>query len=131
MARDKYMEGRNEGMAFALKIAKERGIEGLEEEVKMRGITNLPTSVSRKALNECVVNIKNNVIDTFVILLVATLHDEFGFGPVRAQRAINRFNEKAECIGNDYCTWGDYIEVIKEELGLELNIRENNKDVRI
>lgn len=130
MARDKYMEGRNEGMSFALRIAKEKGIEGLEAEVKMRGITNLPSSVSKKALDECVTNIKNNVIDTFIILLVATLHDEFGFGEKRCQRAISVFNEKADCIGTDYCTWGDYIEVIKEELGLELDIRENNKDVR-
>lgn len=130
MARDKYMEGRNEGMAFALKIAKEKGIEELEREVTMRRITNLPSSVSRKALDECIVNIKNNVVDTFVILLAATLHDEFEFGQKRVQRAIDRFNDKAECLADDYCTWGDYIQTIKDELNIELNIRVNDKNVR-
>lgn len=32
MARDKLEEARREGMAYALKIAKTKGIEGLEEE---------------------------------------------------------------------------------------------------
>ncbi len=129
MGKDKFMDGRNEGMAFALQIAKEKGIDGLEQEVKMRGLTNLPTKVSKKALDECVLNIKNNVIDTFVILLAATLHDEFGFGEKRVQKALNAFTFKAECIGDDYCTWQDYIQVIKEELNIELDIRENNKNV--
>lgn len=34
MARDKLEEARREGMAYALKIAKTKGIEGLEKECK-------------------------------------------------------------------------------------------------
>ena len=40
-------------------------------------------------------------------------------------------NFKAECIGEDYCTWEDYIQVIKEELNFDLGIRKNDKDVII
>ena len=116
---------RREGMAYALRVAKEKGIEGLEEDLKMRNAINLPIPVSRQALNDCISNIKNNTADTFVILLAATLHDEFGFGEKRVQRALDRFNLKAECIGEDYCTWGDIIETIKEELNIELEIRGN------
>lgn len=131
MAKDKFMEGRNEGMAFALQIAEEKGIEGLREEVRFRGITKLPTGVPKKALDECVKNIKMNVIDTFTILMIATLHDEFGFGQVRCQRAMKRFEEKSDCLADDYCSWEDYIQVIKEELNLTLGIRENNKNVKV
>lgn len=131
MARkDEYMQGRNEGMLYALNIAKEKGIDELEKEVKLRGYTNLPTQVSKKAMEECILNIKHNVVDTFVILSVATLHDEFGFGEKRAQRFIERFNLKADCLAEDYCTWEDQIDIIKEELGIELDIRKNDRGVR-
>ena len=128
--KDEYMNGRNEGMAYAYAYAKENGIDALEKELEMRRITNLPTGVSRKALNECIRNIKYNVMDTFVILLVATLRDEFGFGEKRIQRAIDRFNLKASCLGEDYVTWQDLIDDIKSDMGFELGIRKNEKDVR-
>lgn len=131
MAKDKFMEGRNEGMLYALKIVEEKGIDGLKEEIRFRGLTSLPTAIPKKALDECVNNIKMNVIDTFTILTVATLHDEFGFGEKRCQQFINRFEEKTDCLIDDYCSWGDYIQTIKEELNLTLGIRENNKNVKV
>lgn len=131
MARDKFIEGRNEGMAFALKIAKEEGIEALEHEVKLRGLTYMPSHVPKSAIKQVVDNINMNVIDTFTILLVATLRDEFGFGEKRILRAVNRFNSKAADICDDLVTWQDYIEALKEELGISLSIRENNKDVEV
>ena len=128
--RNEFMDGRNEGMLYAYNYAREHGLDALENEIKLRRITNLPTKVSTKALNECVVNIKNNVTDTFVLLLVQTLQDEFGFGPKRLKRAIDRFELKASCIGENYLTWQDMIDTIREELGFELAIRKNDKDVR-
>lgn len=124
-------KARREGMAYALRIAKEKGIDGLEDDLKMRNAINLPIPVSKKALEECSINIKNNILDTIMILMVATLHDEFGFGEKRVQRAIDRLNYKAECIGEDYCTWDDQIQTIKEELNIDLGIRKNDKDVII
>ena len=127
---DKEYYAMLQGMQFALKVAKEKGIDGLEDEVKLRSKTNLPLTVSRKAFDECINNIKMNTIDTVIILCAATLHDEFGFGQKRVQQFLDRFDDKAECLCNDYCTWDDYIDVIKEELKLELNIRKNDKNVR-
>jgi hypothetical protein len=126
----KEEQARLQGMSYALKVAKEKGIDGLENDLKMRNIVGLPIPVSRKALDECIMNIKNNVVDTFIVLLAATLHDEFGFGEKRVQRAIDRFNFKAECIADDYCTWDDHIQIVKDELGIELTIRKNDKDVK-
>lgn len=122
-------KARREGMSYALKIAKEKGIEELEKDLKMRKVVDLPIPVSKKALEECINNIKNNTVDTFVILMISTLHDEFGFGEKRIQRAIDRFNFKAECLADDYCSWDDYIQTIKDELGIICDIRKNDKDV--
>lgn len=130
MGRDKEEIARREGMAFALRIVKEKGIDGLEEECKFRGATQLPLALPKKAIDECVNNIKMNTIDTITILSAITLRDEFGFGKQRIQRFIDRFNLKAECIMEDYCTWQDNIQILKEEVGLDLSIRKNDKNVR-
>lgn len=130
MAKNDYMTGRNEGMLYAYQYAKEHGLDALENEVRLRNLTNIPTQVSRKAIDECVMKIKNNTCDTFAILMASVLHDEFGFGEKRVQRALDRFMLKSECVVDDYVTWQDMIDNIKEELNIQLSIRMNDKDVR-
>ena len=131
MSRNKEERARMEGMAQALRIAKTKGVEGLEEELKMRNIVDLPCAVSKSALDECIVQIKNNTVDTITILSAYVLHEKFGFGRTRLDRFIHEFNFQAECLMDDYCTWEDQIEVLRKECGLDLNIRKNDKDVRI
>ena len=131
MLRNKEEQARMEGMAQALRIAKTKGIDGLEADLKMRNITGLPCAVSRAAMDECIMNIKYNVIDTFTILVAYTLHEKFGFGKTRLNRFIHDFNFQAECLDEDYCTWEDQIEILRQECGLDLSIRKNDKDVRV
>ena len=131
MSRNKEEQARMEGMAQALRIAKTKGIDGLEADLKMRNITGLPCAVSRAAMYECIMNIKYNVVDTFTILVAYTLHEKFGFGKTRLDRFIRDFNFQAECLDEDYCTWEDQIEILRQECGLDLNIRKNDKDVRV
>lgn len=121
---------RREGMAYALKIAKEKGIEALEQECKFRGATQIPLSVSRKACDEVITKIKMNTIDTVIILSAMTLRDEFGFGKKRIEQFAERFNMKAECIMDDYTNWDEQIAILKEECGLDFNIRKNDTDVK-
>ena len=131
MSRNKEEQARMEGMAQALRFAKTKGIDGLEADLKMRNITGLPCAVSRAAMDECIMNIKYNVVDTFTILVAYTLHEKFGFGKTRLNRFIHDFNFQAECLDEDYCTWEDQIEILRQECGLDLSIRKNGKDVRV
>lgn len=128
---NKLESARMEGMSYALRIAKETGVEGLEEDIKMRGITKLPIPVNKKSLDECVMNIKNNVLDTVLVLSAATLRDQFGFGQKRINEFIVRFNEKAEGIQGDYCSWSDYIDMLKEECNITLEVRDNSINVKV
>lgn len=128
---NKEEQWRHEGMAYALKVAKERGIEGLEEEIKYRNISLVPIAVSKEKMDECVNNIKLNTIDTMLILSASTLRDEFGFGKERIARFIERFNLKAECLVDGFCTWDDQMTTLAEECGIELSIRHNDKNVRV
>ena len=123
---DQMMQYRTDGMEYALKIAKEQGIEALEKEVRFRNKTGISLRTGIQELNAASEKIKAMTLDTFAILTVACLHDEFDFGQKRCQRYLDRMNEKAECIIGDFATWEDYITTIKDELGLNLQIRWNN-----
>lgn len=127
----KEEQARREGMSYALRYAKEHGLEALEQDLKKRGAYNIPIRISDKELKEFTDNAKTMLLDTVLILSSMTLHDEFGFGKERLSRFIERFNQKAECIGEDYTSWQDQIDILKEECGIEFQLRMNDKDVRI
>ena len=132
MARvNKEEQARREGMSYALDFVKKNGIEALEEDLKLRNAIGLPIGVPKKALDECTDRIKMCTIDTINILCAMTLHDEFGFGKKRIEQFMKRFNDKAECIEKNYCTWEDNMQVLREECKLKLRIRKNDTDVII
>lgn len=120
-----YNRGRNDGLAMALRIAESDGIEGLRKEIKFRGVTGIHTALAKKELDQASKQIKEMTLDTMIVLAVATLHDEFDFGQKRCQRFMDRLELKAGCLIDDLATWPDYIKAIKDEIGLELSIREN------
>ena len=117
-----YLRGRNEGMQFALRIAKERGIEALEKEAKFRQVTNLPSDVKMESARKAFTQIRENTADLVMAMTLATLRDEFGFGAKRLQRYIERFEGKMDCINEDYVTWVDIVDNIEEETGVKLSI---------
>ena len=121
-----YIAGRNDGLHLALRIVKERGVEGLEEEIRFRNITGIHTQYAKKDLEKATMRIKEMTVDTFTVLSVATLRDEFDFGKKRCKRFIDRMNLKAECLLADMVTWQDLIDNIEEEMGIRLRIRRND-----
>ena len=120
-----YDRGRNDGLAMALRIVESDGIEGLRREIKFRGVTGIHTTLAKKELDQASKQIKEMTLDTMIVLAVATLHDEFDFGQKRCQRFMDRLELKAGCLIDDLATWTDYINAIKDEIGLELSLREN------
>lgn len=120
-----YNRGRNDGLAMALRIVESDGIEGLRKEIKFRGVTGIHTTLAKKELDQASKQIKEMTLDTMIVLAVATLHDEFDFGQKRCQRFMDRLELKAGCLIDNLATWPDYIRAIKDEIGLELSIREN------
>lgn len=114
---------RIEGMEFALKIAKEKGIEALEKEVKWRNASGIGCRISREELNTASEAIKLRTLDTVLALASLTLRDEFDFGEKRLQRFISRFNAKTDFLADGEVTWDDVLEVLKDEVNVDLGIR--------
>lgn len=118
-------EYRMSGAKWMLDFIKENGIEQAEQELKVRGAVFLPMEISTKQLDDMVERVKMNTLDTVLILSTATLRDEFKFGKSRLQRFIDRLNDKADSLMNDYCTWEDNIKMLEEECDIHLSIRRN------
>lgn len=117
-----YQAGRTDGLQLALRLVKDGGQEALEKEIKFRNQYGIHTAVTQKELEKASVAMKEMTIDTVTIM---ALHDEFGFGPSRAERFVNRFNEKVECILDGLFTWEDLIHQNAVELGIDKKIRLN------
>ena len=120
---------RREGMAYALRIAKEKGIEALEEDLKMRNAINLPCRVSKADLDKFSENVKYNIVFYIKILMAVTMHDEFGFGNKRIKQMFKRFDLKAECLADDYTTWDEQVSIIAEECGIDM--KQDVKDINV
>lgn len=120
-----YQAGREDGLLLAERIVKEGGLERLQEEIKYRGITGVHTQLAKKEIEKASEVIKMTTVDTILLLALSTVRDEFGFGEKRMQRLINRMKKKATCLIGDMATWEDFRETIKEETGIEVNVRQS------
>lgn len=121
-----WQQGRNEGMDYALRIVEKDGIEGLRTEIKKRGITGISINCSHKELEKASESMRNMMFDTFMCFTLGILHDEFGIGPERAQRFMDKFCEGAELMDQGVIEWDGIIERTNEILGKQLTIRYNN-----
>lgn len=126
--RDDLLQGRAEGMAFALRIAREGGVEALEQEILRRNIWGLQVNVPMKDIQEIKTKITLRVIDIIRVVALLTLRDEFGFGRDRGLRFLNRFDLKVDCVSSEddgqSVTLEDYINLVKDEMGISLKISE-------
>lgn len=123
---DEYTAGRMQGLLQARDLVRVGGLEELDNEIEFRNMTGINTALTRKELDKACDKIKAMTLDTMLVIGVATLHDEFGFGEKRCQRFIERVNLKADCLMSDMATWTDYIEMIREEIGIDMVIRRND-----
>ena len=124
------MRGRQEGMTYALKIAKEGGLEALEKEIKYRNIENYSyMGLNKKETQEVKEKIALRTKGIITCVSLLTLRDEFGFGKERGLRFLKRFDTKVDCLIGDpddgqTVTLEDYAEVVRQEMGIKVEISE-------
>lgn len=118
---------RLETMAYCYLVAKERGVEGLEEEIRYRKATKLPIELNRKACDEIIHKILDKAIGAFLVLACSALHDEFGFGGDRCSRFNERLTLKADCLYEGFLTWDEHVKTTAQELKFLEWIDDENK----
>jgi len=113
------------GMVHAMEIVKKYGIEGLEKDIQARKRTNVNPPMYFFDLDQCTDEIKCWSIKRVSILAMAALHDEFGFGPSRMVKFLNKMAEASALIQSGEATWWDYSQEIDSQLGLNIVGTEN------
>ena len=121
--KNKELTYRAEGMAYALNIAKERGIDGLEEEIKYRNATGIPISIKQKEAEAFVEETKQNCLDTVLIMSLNVLCDEFDFTEEQLNQFKARFEKKTQALLDGYINWEDLQNVLMEEMNVQTEIK--------
>ncbi len=99
---EEYLRGRNEGMVFGLRIAEEKGIEGLREEVEFRGVTGISLNVSQSEIKQASMHMAMHSTVTAIAISIATLKEEFSFSDFQAKKFKKIFDAHVkECCDND------------------------------
>lgn len=126
--RDIEAQARIEGMIYALSIAKKSGIEGLEADIRRRGITKAPLKFTQKQIDEfveyCSRNLYANMLSTFCY----ALHEVYGFGKDRIDR-LRAYTDKMiddvmnlDYMGEHYVRLEDYAIELNEKYNLGIDV---------
>ena len=86
----------NDGMAYALRIVKQSGIEGLEQEVKLRGIKDLPLNVSATELTALArIKAKEELL-MVATASASTLTEHIKMPPSTVMSYLKEFNSRVD-----------------------------------
>ena len=121
---DREAEARMNGMDYALRRIKAIGIEEFEKELEWRGRKNFSVHItSREAINAAEQAYKHIRIAALI-----TLYDEFDFDKAMLDRFNERYNDKMDSLNKGYANWGDYENIIVNEIGYNDGITVANKE---
>ena len=119
-----YNRGRDQGLDMAWRMLRDagnkEGAELIAEEIRMRGRTPIKLAVSSKEISEAMAPMKWCMYETFQCMALMVLHDEFGFGKIRCQKFLARWNLKTDAMSAGLVDWADYIKAVWEEIGIDL-----------
>ena len=131
MSRDKEEQARREGMAYALRVAKEKGIEELEKDLKMRNATKIPVAVQRKDVMSLVGELQENCYKTALLMMSFIVHDQFGFGKKRLSKIMDKFDEAAHDLEEGWISWDDIIEIMEDECGMKYSVPDEIRELSV
>lgn len=117
---DKCLQWRLDGMYYAYKIAKDDGLEALEDELKFRKATGIKTLITREEMRSLHQFVVDRATKAILTLSVMVLHDELDLPKEDMERFISRFNEKSAGIAENYTTWEEQMSVLNDEIGIEV-----------
>ena len=119
------LQGQREGLAKALEIVRQGGIEALEKECANRGATRVPLQVPTRAVEDCVTRIKNCTLDTMMVLSAYVLYEYNGFSFKQIEKFIADMESESDNL-QSFEDWENYIKHIKDKTGIEMKIRRND-----
>lgn len=126
MADQKSHKLRMDGMAMALRIVEEYGVEGLREEVKTRKAMFIPLEVTRKSVEDLNDFLGKRILNTYRTEMLFTLNQEFGFGPKRLLKFYEKFGNTVDMVlcldqfGKPYEKISEHAEIVNQKIGKDI-----------
>ena len=121
----KEEQWRNEGAAYALRIAKEKGVEGLETDLRCRGICGISVVVPEAHLKNMYLVLLHRLSDTIRTLALWTLYEDYGWRGKRLKQYIERMLKHTmicdswDNYANRYVKVSDMMKELEEKCGVE------------
>ena len=127
---DAQMQARMDGMAYALRIARERGIDGLENDIKARGILGVNLAVDDKTFQEAFEKMCTMLFQNMKTVIFQVLIEQFGFGEKRLKRVQKAYTEKTEMLfefdkyGEHFVTFEDMAKELKTKYHIDVSVED-------
>lgn len=124
---DKIFEWTMHGMISARNIVKEKGLEELEKEIRLRGLLKVPITITKEKVDKWAEGIKENMYNNMLTATLYALHEEFGFGKERLKRFRDKYNDIAlqamdlDWLGQHYVSLEDYATELNEKYDMKLD----------
>ena len=122
------MQYRFDGMAYALKIAEEKGIDALRKDLEFRKMTFIPLELSVEWINGLMFDIYRKILNCYSICSYKTLIELFSFGKKRLHIFKDGFEENVKDFstvdGYGYMlhTFEDYGKEYNEKYEMEIDL---------
>lgn len=132
----KEEQWRNEGAAYALRIAKEKGVEGLEADLRCRGICGISVVVPEAHLKNMYLVLLHRLSDTIRTLALWTLYEDYGWRGKRLKQYIERMLKHTmicdswDNYANRYVKVSDMMKELEEKCGVETAWQEMENNLR-
>ena len=129
---DQIALGRNQGLAFALKIASEAQqagkdpVEALRTEMRARRLMGLQILATQKELDKASETIKATTAKTMLSACMVVLWEQFGFGKVRLTRLMEHFMTYVMALNEGSIGWFDITDLLYEKTGITIDLTDDD-----
>jgi len=129
---DQIALGRNQGLAFALKIAAEAQqagkdpVEALRTEMRARRLMGLQILATQKELDKASETIKATTAKTMLSACMVVLWEQFGFGKVRLTRLMEHFMTYVMALNEGSIGWFDITDLLYEKTGITIDLTDDD-----
>lgn len=118
----------NDGLARALDLVKAGGVELLEQELKQRGIKDLPPNVPVYLMHKVARTYCNEELMIVATALADTIVHEMNLPPSMAVDYLRKFNEKYDRFRMDNESYKEAQRRLDEEYGMNMIVNKLNKE---
>lgn len=119
---DREAMARLDGMDYAVRRIEAIGIDEFKKELHNRNQSGMSLPLDNKQIQKELVKHQSAVLEFSLVLALATLHDEFGFGEKRAKKFRDLYMTGVDYINKGYAYMDEYKQGIKEQLGIEVKL---------